>query len=161
MFNLAYWASRRARTDLSAWHDLLHKLRNPECEITIAVVGKYSEHRDAYKSIYEVLDDAVVANRPQVRIERLHSEAVEREGPDRLLSAVDGILSPGGFGERGIEGKVDDAVAKGDTTQARKCFTTVQQCGEALDSTNCPRLAQFVGQAFKKSAQSELAKIGR
>jgi len=55
----------------------------------------------------------------------------------------------------------DDAVAKGDTTQARKCFTTVQQCGEALDSTNCPRLAQFVGQAFKKSAQSELAKIGR
>jgi hypothetical protein len=54
----------------------------------------------------------------------------------------------------------DDAVAKGDTTQARKCFTAVQQCGEALDSTNCLRLAQFVGQALKKRAQSELAKIG-
>jgi RNA polymerase sigma factor (sigma-70 family) len=54
----------------------------------------------------------------------------------------------------------DDAVAKGDTAQARKCFTAVQQCGEALDSTNCPRLAQFVGQALKKRAQSELAKIG-
>ncbi len=93
--------------DLSAWHDLIHKLRNPECEITIAVVGKYSEHRDAYKSIYESLDHAGVANRAQVRIERIHSEAVEREGPERLLSAVDGILVPGGFGERGIEGKVD------------------------------------------------------
>lgn len=93
--------------DLSAWYELLHKLRNPECEISIAVVGKYSEHRDAYKSIYESLDHAGVANRAQLRIERIHSEAVEREGPDRLLSAVDGILVPGGFGERGIEGKID------------------------------------------------------
>jgi hypothetical protein len=65
---------------------------------------------------------------------------------------------------KGLAGAViqagDDAVAKGDTTQARKCFTALQQCGEALDSTNCPRLAQFVGQALKKRAQSELAKIG-
>ena len=92
---------------LEQWRDLLHRLRNPEHEISIAVVGKYSEHRDAYKSIYEALDHAGVAHRAQILIQRIHSEAVEREGPERLLAGVDGILVPGGFGERGIEGKVD------------------------------------------------------
>jgi CTP synthase len=93
--------------NLDRWRDLLHRLRNPEHEITIAVVGKYAEHRDAYKSIYEALDHAGVHNRAQINIQRIHSETVERDGPERLLSAVDGILVPGGFGERGIEGKVD------------------------------------------------------
>ncbi len=93
--------------DLQRWNDLLHRLRNPKHEISIAVVGKYSEHRDAYKSIYESLDHAGIANRAQVRMQRIHSQAVEREGPERLLAGVDGILVPGGFGERGIEGKVD------------------------------------------------------
>ena len=93
--------------NLDQWRDLLHRLRNPEHEISIAVVGKYSEHRDAYKSIYEALDHAGIFHRAQVRIQRIHSEAVEREGPEKLLSGVDGILVPGGFGERGIEGKVD------------------------------------------------------
>ena len=93
--------------NLDHWRDLLHRLRNPEHEISIAVVGKYAEHRDAYKSIYEALDHAGVHHRAQVRIQRIHSEAVEREGPERLLAGVDGILVPGGFGERGIEGKVD------------------------------------------------------
>jgi CTP synthase len=92
---------------LDKWRDLLHRLRNPKHEITIAVVGKYAEHRDAYKSIYESLDHAGIANRAQVRIQRIHSEAVEREGPERLLAGVDGVLVPGGFGERGIEGKVE------------------------------------------------------
>ena len=92
---------------LDAWRDLLHRLRNPEHEVTIAVVGKYAEHRDAYKSIHEALDHAGVANLAQVRIQRIHSEAVEREGPERLLAGVDGLLVPGGFGERGIEGKVE------------------------------------------------------
>ena len=61
--------------NLDHWRDLLHRLRNPEHEITIAVVGKYAEHRDAYKSIYEALDHAGVHHRAQVRIERIHSEA--------------------------------------------------------------------------------------
>ena len=85
----------------------MHRLRNPEHEISIAVVGKYSEHRDAYKSIYEALDHGGIANKAQVRIQRVHSEAVERDGPERLLSGVDGVLVPGGFGERGIEGKIE------------------------------------------------------
>jgi CTP synthase len=92
---------------LDAWRELLHRLRNPEHEVTIAVVGKYAEHRDAYKSIHEALDHAGVAHLAQVRIQRIHSEAIEREGPERLLAGVDGLLVPGGFGERGIEGKVE------------------------------------------------------
>ncbi|HEV3340545.1 MAG TPA: CTP synthase [Pirellulales bacterium] len=93
--------------DLDDWRDLLHRLRNPEHEISIAVVGKYAEHRDAYKSIYEALDHAGIANTAQVRVQRIQSEDVEREGPERLLSGYDGMIVPGGFGERGIEGKVD------------------------------------------------------
>ena len=92
--------------DLSAWHDLLKGLRNPQHEVSIAVVGKYAEHRDAYKSIYEALDHAGMANNAQVRLARIRSEDVESEGPERLLSGFDGVLVPGGFGERGIEGKV-------------------------------------------------------
>ena len=93
--------------DLEDWRELLHKLRNPEHEISIAVVGKYAEHRDAYKSIYESLDHAGIANLAQVRVQRIQSEEVEREGPERLLSGYDGLIVPGGFGERGIEGKVE------------------------------------------------------
>ncbi|MCL4126862.1 UNVERIFIED_CONTAM: hypothetical protein GTU68_003875 [Idotea baltica] len=92
--------------DLSHWHEILHRLRNPKTEISIAVVGKYAEHKDAYKSIYESIDHAGIANLAQIRIGRIQSEEIEREGPERLLSGYDGILVPGGFGERGIEGKV-------------------------------------------------------
>ena len=93
--------------ELDNWHDLLHTLRNPETEISIALVGKYAEHRDAYKSIYVALDHAGISNRAQVRIQPIQSELVEQEGPERMLSGFDGILVPGGFGERGIEGKVE------------------------------------------------------
>jgi len=92
--------------DLESWHELLHRIRNPKSEISIAVVGKYVELRDSYKSIYEALDHAGIAHQTVVRVERLHSERVEREGADRLLAGVDGVLVPGGFGERGIDGKI-------------------------------------------------------
>jgi len=92
---------------LEKWYELLHRIRNPKAEVSIAVVGKYVEHRDAYKSIYEALDHAGIAHQVQVRVERVHSEKVEQEGAERLLAGVDGILVPGGFGERGIEGKVE------------------------------------------------------
>ncbi len=91
---------------LDAWQKLLHTLRNPEHEISIAVVGKYAEHRDAYKSIYEALDHAGIHNKSQIRVGRIQSSDIEEEGPEKLLAGYDGILIPGGFGERGIEGKV-------------------------------------------------------
>jgi CTP synthase len=93
--------------DLDRWRQLIHNMRNPAHEISIAVVGKYAEHRDAYKSIYEALDHAGIAHRCQVRVQPIQSEAIEQEGPERLLSGYDGVLVPGGFGERGIEGKVE------------------------------------------------------
>ncbi len=93
--------------DLDDWRDLLHRLRNPEHEVAVAVVGKYAEHRDAYKSLYEALDHAGMAHRAQIRIQPIHSNAIEREGPEQLLAGFDGVIVPGGFGERGIEGKVE------------------------------------------------------
>lgn len=92
---------------LDDWRDLLHRLRNPKSEISVAVVGKYAEHQDAYKSIYEALDHAGMSHDCQVRIGRIQSEEIEREGPERLLAGYDGLLVPGGFGERGIEGKIE------------------------------------------------------
>jgi CTP synthase len=93
--------------DLEEWHDILHRLRNPEHEISIALVGKYAGHRDAYKSIYEALDHGGIAHKTQVRVQPIKSEDIEREGAERLLAGFDGLIVPGGFGERGVEGKVE------------------------------------------------------
>jgi CTP synthase len=93
--------------DLDDWRDLIHRLRNPQREISVAVVGKYAGHKDAYKSIYEAIDHAGMHHCAQVRVTRIQSEEIEREGPERLLAGSNGILVPGGFGERGIEGKVE------------------------------------------------------
>ncbi|TWU04394.1 CTP synthase [Stieleria varia] len=92
--------------DITPWTDLLHRLRNPRHEVAIAVVGKYAEHKDAYKSIYESIDHAGMHHQASVRVGRIQSSDIEREGAERLLSGYHGILVPGGFGERGIEGKV-------------------------------------------------------
>ncbi len=92
--------------DMSPWSDLIHRLRNPKHEVSIAVVGKYAEHKDAYKSIYEAIDHAGIHHQAQIRVGRVQSSDIEREGCERLLSGYHGILVPGGFGERGVEGKV-------------------------------------------------------
>jgi CTP synthase len=84
----------------------MYSLRNPKHEVSIAVVGKYAEHKDAYKSIYESIDHAGIHHQTSVRVARILSSDIEQEGPERLLSGYDGILIPGGFGERGIEGKL-------------------------------------------------------
>lgn len=97
---------RASALDISPWTDLLHRLRNPRHEVSIAVVGKYAEHKDAYKSIYESIDHAGMHHQASVRVGRIQSSDIEREGAERLLSGYQGILVPGGFGERGIEGKV-------------------------------------------------------
>lgn len=92
--------------DMSDWRELMNQMRHPDHEVTIAVVGKYIEHRDAYKSIYESLDHAGTANSSRVIIKRIEAEELEQQGPEMLLKGVDGILVPGGFGMRGVEGKV-------------------------------------------------------
>ncbi|MBN1590314.1 MAG: CTP synthase [Pirellulales bacterium] len=93
--------------DLTDWKNLLDRLHHPRHQIDIAVVGKYAEHRDAYKSIYEALDHAGIEHRAEIRVKRVHSEAIEEEGAEQILADMDGVLVPGGFGERGIEGKIE------------------------------------------------------
>lgn len=92
--------------NIEPYNEILHRLRNPKHEISIAVVGKYAEHKDAYKSIYESIDHAGIHHHAQIRIGRIQSADIEDEGAENLLAGYDGILIPGGFGERGIEGKV-------------------------------------------------------
>jgi len=92
--------------DLKAWDDFVKRVREPEKQCTIAVVGKYTHVRDAYKSIIEAFVHAGAANRARVELRWIEGEAVESEGAAELLSEADGIVVPGGFGERGIEGKI-------------------------------------------------------
>ncbi|MCA9117032.1 MAG: CTP synthase, partial [Planctomycetaceae bacterium] len=95
-----------APLDLTDWRELMRRLRNPEHEIEIAVVGKYINHRDAYKSIYESLDHAGIGHLTRVRVRRIEAEDLESQDPEVVLSGIDGLLVPGGFGMRGIEGKI-------------------------------------------------------
>jgi CTP synthase len=96
----------RQPVDTSDWQRLLQVVKHPEHTIEIAVAGKYIELHDAYKSIYEALNHAGIANRCKVEIRKVSAEQVANEGPDGLLGGVDDILVPGGFGERGFEGKI-------------------------------------------------------
>jgi CTP synthase len=92
--------------DTADWERLLQIVKHPEHEVEIAVAGKYIELHDAYKSIYESLSHAGIANHCRVKIRKVSAEQIANDGPDRLLAGVDGILVPGGFGERGFEGKI-------------------------------------------------------
>ncbi|MGZ3414602.1 MAG: CTP synthase [Isosphaeraceae bacterium] len=93
--------------DLSEWNHLVDRIIHPRYEVRIAVVGKYMKHRDSYKSVYESLDHAGIAHRARVLVVRVEAEEVSARGAEALLGGVDGILVPGGFGMRGIEGKIE------------------------------------------------------
>lgn len=93
--------------DLSMWEEIVRKSKNPKDEVTIAVVGKYVNLRDSYKSLNEALLHGGLANECQVNLEYVDSEEIERSGTDSGISRADGILIPGGFGQRGIEGKIE------------------------------------------------------
>ena len=98
---------KAAPLDMSVWESLLHRVRNPEHEVTIAVIGKYMQHKDAYKSLYEALDHAGIAHSARIIVNRIEAEDLQQGDPEALLANADGILVPGGFGMRGIEGKID------------------------------------------------------
>ncbi|MGL6195848.1 MAG: CTP synthase, partial [Thermoguttaceae bacterium] len=95
-----------AQLDLTDWHDLLHRMRHPEHEVSIAVIGEFTETRDAYKSIYEALDHAGSSNQTRVRIQRVQSSDVLNADTQKMLEKSDGILVAGSFDEREIEGKL-------------------------------------------------------
>ena len=88
------------------WAEILRRIQSPRHEVTIGVVGKYIELQDAYKSVYESITHAAIANNAKVNIVRIDAETLEAKGGLAALRCLDGILVPGGFGERGIEGKI-------------------------------------------------------
>ena len=98
----------RPVADLSAWHTVCEHEAHPRGKVTIAIVGKYVEHRDAYKSLGEALKHGGLQQSVEVDLRWIECERVESEGTD-LLAGVDAILVPGGFGKRGFEGKIASA----------------------------------------------------
>ncbi len=95
--------------NLDRWQGIVHRIKNPEGVVNIAVVGKYTVLKDAYKSLIEALVHGGIANNVRVNIEWIESEIFEKEDPTPYLEHVHGILVPGGFGERGSEGKIKAA----------------------------------------------------
>jgi CTP synthase len=92
--------------DVSNWRRISERVKNPEGEVTIAIVGKYTGMKDAYKSLIEALMHGGIANRVKVNLDWIESEVFEKEDPAPFLEHVHGILVPGGFGHRGAEGKI-------------------------------------------------------
>ncbi|MEZ6141136.1 MAG: CTP synthase [Zavarzinella sp.] len=93
--------------EIEDWKAIIENIRKPDGEVFIHVVGKYVKHHDAYKSVYEAIAHAGIANRCKVHIKKTESERIEQEGAEKVLSGADAILVPGGFDKRGIQGKLD------------------------------------------------------
>jgi CTP synthase len=104
---LSHFGLHCRTTDLKDWQKkVVDRAINPTHKVTIAVIGKYIELQDAYKSIYESLIHAGIFNDSRVTIKKIDSESIEEEGAEVILKGMSGILVPGGFGYRGIEGKI-------------------------------------------------------
>jgi CTP synthase len=102
----AFGVEKAPEPDLSTWRLINESIHSPEGNVTIAIVGKYTGMRDAYKSLIEALSHGGIANKVKVNLDWIESEVFEREDPVPFLEHVDGILVPGGFGQRGAEGKI-------------------------------------------------------
>jgi CTP synthase len=105
----AFAISPAPRPDLARWEDVMDRLTNAEGTVRVAIVGKYTQLEDAYKSIAEALTHGGMANRVRVKAEWIDAEIFEREDPGPWLEGFHAILVPGGFGERGTEGKIKAA----------------------------------------------------
>jgi CTP synthase len=102
----AFGIEPTAPPELEQWRLINERVRNPEGDVTIAVVGKYTGLKDAYKSLIEALSHGGIANKVKVTLDWIESEVFENEDPAPFLEHVHGILVPGGFGQRGAEGKI-------------------------------------------------------
>ena len=102
----AFGIKTEAEPDLTRWTTISQRIANPEGEVTIGIVGKYTGLKDAYKSLIEALMHGGIANSVKVNLEWIESEVFEHEDPAPFLEGLNGILVPGGFGHRGSEGKI-------------------------------------------------------
>jgi CTP synthase len=105
----AFGITPAPKPNLARWEDVMDRITHPEGEVRVAIVGKYTQLEDAYKSIAEALTHGGMANRTKVRAEWIDAEIFEREDPAPYLENFNAILVPGGFGERGTEGKIKAA----------------------------------------------------
>ncbi|MEE2801040.1 MAG: CTP synthase [Bacteroidota bacterium] len=96
-----------SQPNLKSWNEFVIKHKNPKSQVTIGLIGKYVELQDSYKSILEAFIHAGAENEVKVKIESIHSEYLEVENVEKKLSHLDGVLVAPGFGERGIEGKIE------------------------------------------------------
>lgn len=96
----------KRKVDVRPWQRIVRTIRNPKREVEVAVVGKYIQLVDSYKSIFESIAHAGIANNARVKVRKVNSEDIEKRGAGTKLRGVGGILVPGGFGMRGIEGKI-------------------------------------------------------
>jgi CTP synthase len=103
---MAFGIEPKGEPDLARWRLINERIRNPEGNVTIAIVGKYTGLKDAYKSLIEALSHGGIANKVRVNLDWIESEVFERGDPAPFLENVNGILVPGGFGQRGTEGKI-------------------------------------------------------
>jgi CTP synthase len=93
--------------NLQKWEKIVQTLHHPRSSVKIAVVGKYMSLKESYKSLFEALTHGGIANEAKVEIECIEAETIEDSGAEALLAQADGVLVPGGFGERGSEGKIE------------------------------------------------------
>jgi CTP synthase len=93
--------------EIDDWRQMVEMCKSPPYEVNVGVVGKYVKHHDAYKSVYESLIHAGIANRTRVHLKKIEAEKVEQEGAEKSLGGLDAILVPGGFDKRGINGKIE------------------------------------------------------
>ncbi|MDP2781844.1 MULTISPECIES: CTP synthase [Devosia] len=123
--------------DLKAWQEVSTRLHSPEGEVNIAIVGKYTGLKDAYKSLSEALTHGGIANKVKVNLQWIDSEVFERDDPAPYLEHVHGILVPGGFGERGSAGKIEAArfARVKDVPYFGICFGMQMACIEAARNT--------------------------
>ena len=123
--------------DMSAWDEVSRRYHNPEGEVNIAIVGKYTGLKDAYKSLSEALTHGGIANKVKVNLQWIDSEVFERDDPAPYLEHVHGILVPGGFGERGSAGKIEAArfARVKDVPYFGICFGMQMACIEAARNT--------------------------
>jgi CTP synthase len=122
-----------AAPNLARWHTINERIRNPEGDVTIAIVGKYTGMKDAYKSLTEALSHGGIANKVKVNLDWIESEVFENKDPAPYLEHVNGILVPGGFGQRGAEGKIKAAqfARERDVPYFGICFGMQMACIEA------------------------------
>jgi len=99
-----------ADPDLTKWENVIRKIKDPDDTVSIALVGKYVGLKDSYKSLFEALMHGGIANNVKVEIQWIDAQDIEKSGAEKYLADVDGILIPGGFGERGIEGKIESVM---------------------------------------------------